>query len=125
MKDPSTILRKEFHSKLTGNVYGEFRECSDVLPADYTIARFGKPFAEDGGGNLFTQMDNGSICFWDHETDDLFVISNSLEEFVTGCTEPTEVKLKPGQVKSAWMDPAFAKEMGIEVPGDGRIKKRA
>jgi hypothetical protein len=125
MKDPSVTFGKEFNSKLTGGGYGIFRKCGGALPSDFSITKFGTPFAEDGSGNLFTQTQNGSICFWDHETDDLTVIASSWEEFASGCVEPKAVKLKPGQVKSAWMNPEFAKKMGIEVPKDGWIKKKS
>lgn len=124
MKDFTVVFGKEFDSKLTGSVHGIFRKCGASLPANFFIAKFGAPFAEDGGGNLFTQIQNGSICFWDHETDDLAVIAFSWEEFASGCIEPKEVKLKSGQVKSAWIDPEFARKMGIAVPKVSWIKKK-
>jgi hypothetical protein len=107
MKDLGVIFGKDFDSKLTGSGYGVFRKCGAVLPADFSITKFGTPFAEDSCGNLFTQIQSGRICFWDHETDDLTVIASSWEEFVGGCVEPKEVKLKPGQVKRVWVDPNF------------------
>jgi hypothetical protein len=110
MKDLSAVFGKEFDSKLTGNGYGIIRKCGAVLPSDFSISKFGTPFAEDGCGNLFTQTQIGSICFWDHETDDLTVIASSWEEFTSGCVEPKEVKLKPGQVKRVWIDPKFLEE---------------
>ena len=125
MKTLSAILGKEFRSKLTGSSYGVFRKCGSSLPADFSVPRFGSPVVEDGSGNLFTQTTDGSICFWDHETDDLTVIASSWDEFVGGCVEPEEVELNPAQVKSAWIDPEFAKKMGIAVPKDGWIKKKA
>jgi hypothetical protein len=107
MKDLAAIFGKEFDSKLTGVGYGVFRKRGAGLPADFSVSRFGTPFAEDSGSNLFTQIQNGSVCFWDHETDDLTVIAKSWEEFASGCIEPKEVKLKPGQVKRVWVDPNF------------------
>jgi hypothetical protein len=123
MKNLSLIFGKEFDSKLTGTGYGVLRECGAGLPDGFSVTKFGTPFAEDSSGNLFTRTESGRVCFWDHETDDLTVIASSWEEFVSGCVPPREVKLKPGQVKSAWMDPEFAKKMGIAVPKDGWIKK--
>jgi hypothetical protein len=107
MKDLSHILGKEFDSKLTGMGYGTIRKCGAGLPADFSVLKFGVPFAEDDCGNLFTQTQNGSVCFWDHETDDLTVIAASWTEFASGCVEPKEVKLQPGQVKRVWVDPNF------------------
>jgi hypothetical protein len=124
MKDLSAIFGKQFDSKLTGASYGVFRDCGTDLPANFSVGKFGTPQTEDGCGNLVTEMQDGSICFWDHETDELTVIANSWEEFAIGCVPPREVKLEPGQVESAWVNPEFAKKMGIAVPKDGWIKKK-
>jgi len=107
MRDLDAVFGKEFDSKLTGSGYGLFRACGTGLPNGFSIAKFGAPFAEDSCGNLYTQVPDGSICFWDHETDDHTVIAASWEEFAIGCVEPKEVKLKPGQVKRVWVDPKF------------------
>jgi len=125
MKDLKAIFGKEFESKLTGDGYGVFRACAPVLPADFTTAAFGRPFAEDDGGNLFTELPDGNICFWDHETDDLTVIASTWDDFAKSCIPPKPVELKPGQVKSVWVDPEFAKKMGMTVPKDGWIKRKA
>jgi hypothetical protein len=37
--------------------------------------------------------------------------------------DPPPVELDPNQVKSVWIDPAFAKSLGMKVPGDGWVKK--
>jgi streptogramin lyase len=79
--------------------------------------------AADPSGNCFTVTQDGAVWFWDHETDDLGKVSNSVAEFVAHCVVPSPVELKPGQVKSVWMDPAFAKSIGKKVPADGWIKK--
>ena len=107
MKDLSYIFGKEFNSKLTGASYGVFRKCAASPPADFSISKYGMPFAEDSCGNLLTQIQNGSICLWDHETDQLTAVSASWEDFASGCTEPKEVKLKPGQVQRVWVNPKF------------------
>jgi hypothetical protein len=65
---------------------------------------------EDGCGNLFLQAPDGSVSFWDHETDEETVLTASAEEFCDSLVESTPVVLRPGQVKSAWIDPAFLAE---------------
>ena len=124
MKNISVIFGKEFDSKLTGASYGVFRECGATLPAGFSVSKFGAPLAEDGCGNLVTEVQNGSVCFWDHETDDLAVIARSWDDFASGCTTPKKVELKPEQVRSVWVNPEFAKKMGIAAPKDGWLKKK-
>jgi hypothetical protein len=79
--------------------------------------------AKDSCGNFFTVVNNGSVWFWDHETDDLVHLADSVEEFISGCTNPPEIEFDQSKVKSAWIDPAFAKSLGKNVPKDGWIKK--
>src|SRR6185437_6395661 len=62
---------------------------------------------EDSCGNLFLHAPDGSVSFWDHETDDETILSASVEEFCVLLAEPTPVVLKPGQVKKVWVDPKF------------------
>jgi len=124
MKNLGLILGKEFASKLTGATYGVFRECGARLPEGFSESKFGVPIAEDGSGNIVAVSPGGSVCFWDHETDELLVIASSWEEFASGCVTPEPVKLEPGQIKSAWIDPDFAKSIGISVPKEGWIRKK-
>lgn len=124
MQSISPVFGKEFDSKLTGVSYGVFRECGTRLPEGFSATKFGAPLAEDSCGNLVTLSRAGSVCFWDHETDEFTVIASSWEEFASGCVSPKEAKLEPGQVKSAWIDPDFAKSIGISVPRDGWIRKK-
>jgi hypothetical protein len=79
--------------------------------------------AEDSCGNYFTEMEDGGIWFWDHETDELICLANSVSEFVKHCANPSPVKLDAKQVKSLWIDPKFAKSIGKTVPRDGWVKK--
>ena len=56
-------------------------------------------------------------------------VANSFEEFIRGlCREDLfaddEVQDIEDRVVSAWVDPDFAKEMGIECPEDGWLKKQ-
>lgn len=65
---------------------------------------------EDDGGNLFLQAPDGSVSFWDHETDEETVLATSVEQFCDSLVEPTPVVLRPEQVKSAWINPEFLDE---------------
>ncbi len=79
--------------------------------------------ADDDSGNAFAVATDGAILFWDHETNDLTKLASSWTEFVDGCALPGPVELDERDVRSAWIDPSFAKEQGLEVPVDGWIKK--
>ena len=65
---------------------------------------------EDSCGNFFLYAPDGSVSFWDHETDDEIVLAASVEEFCGSLAEPTPVELQPGQVKRVWIDPNFLEE---------------
>jgi len=69
---------------------------------------------EDSCGNLFLRAPDGSVSFWDHETNDETVLTASVEVFCSSLTEPTPVILKPGQVKKVWIDPKFLAEQKKE-----------
>jgi hypothetical protein len=123
MKDLSNIIGKEYESPHTCDVY-YFSELFDGdFPEGYSIDSFGSPFATDACGNLFTTKDESTIYFWDHETDEAYLIAASFEELLAGVTEPASVELREDQVKSVWIDPEFAKQFGIDVPADGWKKK--
>ncbi len=123
MKDITNIEGKEYFSPVTNQGYGIGEVFSGRLPEGFTTEAFGTPFAYDGCGNLFTENEKKEICFWDHETDEVVVIAKSWNAFTEGCVDTEPVELKEGQVKSAWIDPEFAKQMGIEVPSDGWKKR--
>ncbi len=125
MNDISKILNKDFICSKTGEVYSIHFSLEGDFPEYWSKVKFGVPFARDSNGNLFTESKDKKIYFWDHETDDLHLLAKDFEEFERDCSEPQpiEVELKEGQVKSAWMDPEFAKTMGIDVPKDGWIKR--
>jgi hypothetical protein len=78
---------------------------------------------EDDCGNCFTAALDGTVWFWDHETDGFARVASSVSEFVFHCIDPEPVELDPGRVKSVWINPAFAKSIGKEVPKDGWVKK--
>ncbi len=69
----------------------------------------------EGGNYVFIDMAaDGSVFFWDHEqperptllASDFASFVNMLEPF-----DPTSIKLRPGQVTSAWIDPDFLKSL--------------
>ena len=66
---------------------------------------------EDSCGNFFLCAPDGSVSFWDHETDDETILASRVEEFLAALVEPTPVVLQPGQVKKVWIDPAFLEEL--------------
>jgi hypothetical protein len=119
---PDSALGKVFMNPVTKQSYGPIRRPS---AAQFSLLSgiFFDAVAEDCCGNYFTIARDGSVRFWDHETDDLIHLANSLSEFAAGCIALPPVELNPNQVKSVWIDPAFAKSRGMKVPADGWIKK--
>jgi hypothetical protein len=90
------------------------REASDLgagidgFPADAI------PLAEDDCGNYFyVAPRTGHVYFWDHElegadeqlAEGAMAFAEKLKPF-----DVSTVKLTPGQVKSAWIDPSFKPE---------------
>ena len=69
---------------------------------------------EDSCGNLFLFAPDGSVSFWDHETDEETILSATMEQFCDGLVEPAPVVLRPGQVISAWIDPEFLADLRRE-----------
>jgi len=65
---------------------------------------------EDSCGNVFLCAPDGSVSFWDHETDEETVLTATIEEFCDSLVEPTPVALRPEQLKSVWIDPEFLAE---------------
>lgn len=64
-------------------------------------------FGEDDCGNEYLKAHDGRVFFWDHETGDTRQIGASLPAFLSALGPQPEIKLKPGQVKKVWIDPAF------------------
>lgn len=118
-----TVRGKVFMHPVTKEGYGPIR----LLPAPTNFATLdGTSFAalaEDPCGNYLTTTEDGAVRFWDHETDDLVHLASSASEFVTHCVDPPPITVDPSKVKSVWVDPAFAKSLGIKAPEDGWIKK--
>lgn len=120
MRDLKQVTGLVFIHPDTGNVYGVIR-CVERKSAA-SIAGF-TPFAEDECGNAFVQRDDSSILFWDHETDELAHLASDWKSFAENCRQSPSVVLDPAQVESAWIDPEFAKQFGIQVPPDRQTKK--
>ncbi len=72
------------------------------------------PMAEDSCGNyVWLDHKSGAVFFWDHEQDsDGEKIADTFDLFLADLQpfDPKSVNLKPGQVKSAWIDPNFKPE---------------
>ena len=72
------------------------------------------PIACDECGNyiIVNEAASGAVFFWDHEIrDDMIKIADSFGAFLD-ILEPfdaSSIKLKPGQVMKAWIDPDFLK----------------
>jgi hypothetical protein len=73
-------------------------------------------WAEGGNYVILNQAEKGTVYFWDHEQPDQLVrLSNSFRLFLESL-EPFDVstiKLKPGQVKAAWINPEFLKKLQV------------
>ncbi|MCV6623867.1 MAG: hypothetical protein OIF51_19195 [Cellvibrionaceae bacterium] len=95
----------------SGVEYGVIREAKEPFPKGLSSSSI---LAEDCCGNYFVLL-NEAVCFWDHETTESVFLSESVNDFVSVCTALGEVELEHGQVESAWIDPEFAKQFGINT----------
>lgn len=72
------------------------------------------PLGEDDCGNFFyIDQGTGGVFFWDHEIDGGDIeVAPSLIKFLEALVpfDSSAVKLQPGQVKYAWIDPSFKPE---------------
>jgi len=74
------------------------------------------PVARDGSGNyVFIDEDrNGAVFFWDHELPEQPIeLAANFSDFLD-LLEPFDIKsikLRPGQVQRAWIDPDFVKRL--------------
>ena len=119
------IIGKEFVHPVTKERYGSFRLTTGEIQFSTLAGRRYRAIAEDGSGNYVTKLADGSIWFWDHETDVLERLADSLEQFAAGCSDPKPVNLDPSRVKSAWIDPEFGRSVGVNAPKNGWIKKKS
>jgi hypothetical protein len=67
--------------------------------------------AEDSCGNIFILASDGSVLFWDHETGELTLLAQDWASFVSGCATQKPITFDKSKVKSAWINPAFTKEL--------------
>ncbi|MDX2412617.1 MAG: SMI1/KNR4 family protein [Woeseiaceae bacterium] len=106
----------------SGDEYGIIRE--GLSQIEHPVSAMGlEHLADDESGNAFASKADGSIVFWDHETDGITKLASNWDDFVACCSAPRPVELDEEDVLSAWVDPEFAKDQGIEAPPDGWIKK--
>lgn len=103
---------------------GEFLEFSRIPEAAKIsdLASLGNifPIAIAEGGDKICisadQEDFGAVLFWDHERvqqrEDLIYIADSLNLFLDLLRpiDASEIKIVPGQVKKAWINPEFLKK---------------
>jgi hypothetical protein len=76
-------------------------------------AAFPVAWAEGGNYVVVDLAKEGRVFFWDHETAGLPQLSSDFDSFLS-LLEPfniDDIKLKPGQLKSAWIDPDFLKSL--------------
>lgn len=81
------------------------------------------PIAHDPCGNyIFLSRDVNDKClyFWDHEMyESNFIVADSFSDFLSSMVVNNEpVKLKEGQVISAWIDPEFLRKIKEEQRGN-------
>lgn len=98
-----------------GQKFGVIRSLSGSLPSEFETGSVMRPIAEDGCGNYFV-LKNDTVQFWDHESAEIRMLAANIADFLKGCSIPESVKLKEGQVESAWIDPEFAKDLGVDKP---------
>ena len=111
-----------FTHPITGEEYGPIRP----FPPDEAPSvnhRHWRPIAEDSCGNAFVVHADGRVGFWGHETDEITLLAPDWEAFAQGCVEGTAVDFDPSKVISAWVNPSFAREHGIECDEEGWIKR--
>jgi hypothetical protein len=97
----------------------QFIPCNKIPDERGKIENIGScsyPIAWAEGGNYVCIDENqgGAVFFWDHEAPDLtHKLSSDIQSFL-GALRPfdaSSVKLAPGQVKKAWIDPEFLKSL--------------
>ena len=68
----------------------------------------------EGGNYILLDLETGKISFWDHEIPEGQVeLAPDINSFIDQIEpfDPNSVELKEGQVKSAWIDPEFLKNL--------------
>jgi len=116
-----TVRGKVFIHPVSKQPYGPIRPSSQSPTLDGTALDV---LGEDSCGNCFAAASDGGVLFWDHETNGLLRLTDSIREFVSHCKEAPPLELDPKQVRSGWIDPEFAKSIGKQMPKDGWVKKK-
>ncbi|ULU26766.1 SMI1/KNR4 family protein [Dyella terrae] len=107
---PVDAVGKVFRSR-SGEIFGALRPITGTAPKALSLTG-GEVFAEDDCGNYFLRHTD-QVVFWDHEDGQFTVIADTFEQFLGGLEPRPVAVLKRGQVKHAWIDPAFAES----IPG--------
>lgn len=106
------------------NVYGDdltvsverFVSVSKIMTRTNDVDGFPSdaiPIAEAASGNfVYLKKGTSDIYYWDHEIDRDRKLASSFTEFLDTLRpiNMDDVQLKPGQVKSVWIDPDFKPE---------------
>ena len=102
---PAVAIGKVFRSE-SGETFGALRRVAGRVPKVLSLSH-GEVFAEDECGNYFLSQGD-QVLFWDHETGEFRTLADSFQLFLARLERLTSPTLKPGQVKRAWLAPAFA-----------------
>jgi hypothetical protein len=113
--EPETNIFKIGKTNESGvNGFIPVKEIVSEMPRIENLPGRSYPVAWAEGGNFvfINQAVGGAVFFWDHEQPDSIVrLAGNFRSFLE-LLEPFDVasiKLKPGQVKKAWIDPDFLK----------------
>jgi hypothetical protein len=116
--EPETNIFKIGTANESGvNGFIPIKEIAEEMQKIENLPTRSFPVAWAEGGNYvyINQALNGAVFFWDHELpDNLIRLSDSFFSFLESL-DPFDIKtikLKPGQVKKAWIDPDFLKSLG-------------
>jgi len=96
----------------------EFLSANDVSEDKFALGQRlsanSWPIADAEGGNYVCLRLDGSrwkVTFWDHEVEREFPVADSFGEFLE-LLQPFQARdlLRPGQVKSVWVDPSLLED---------------
>ena len=82
------IFGKIFIDK-NGTQYGIIRKPQAPFPTELSDMDI---LAEDECGNFFVKL-YSAVWFWDHETVNMVLLADTLEDFANGCTSAEESKI--------------------------------
>ncbi len=70
-----------------------------LISADWWKKKEACIIGDDSCGNYYLRVCDGTVRFWDYETERDEILFPSVREFLAALEAPTPVQLKPGQVK--------------------------